>query len=144
VDSFRNIPWNAHRRGADEKWNRFVLCLNDHRCADRQFPGVISLQETLQPVLKIPPKEIRVDQIDAAIHEPEAVRRTEDGIRFHPQNVTFVNMDAGMRVKVSRPRLRHCRIQSAEMKFDRHASSRTVQTASASPTPIAQPGPIDR
>src|SRR5437879_3477478 len=80
--------------------------LDDHRLANWQLAVVFGAQEDLQSFLQVPPEKFRVGEIDATIHEAEAVGGADDGIGFDAEDVAGRDLHFLDAVEVLRPRRR--------------------------------------
>lgn len=80
VDAPGDPAGNAHGRRTDEERDPGVARLDNEGLPYRQFTEMLGMQERLQLPLKPATEELRVREVDAAIHIAEAVCRADKGI----------------------------------------------------------------
>lgn len=83
-----------------------------------QLAVVIGLQMGLKSCLQFQSKPVQVDQIDAAIHVTETVRRTDDRVSRTLEYVAVRYPNTGYAREVLLPRLNHLHTNVAQLKQD--------------------------
>jgi hypothetical protein len=77
---------NSHRGGGNQVRNPPIARFHDFRRPNQEFAVVFFANQVLEPFLDLPPKMLRVQHVDAAVHEPEAIGGADDGIAIHVQD----------------------------------------------------------
>ena len=80
VDCVSNSHRHSHRRSGYQPGNGLVLRIDDFGGAHQELAKMIFANEPLQAFLNAPAKGLRIEEVNAAVHESETIGGADDSI----------------------------------------------------------------